>query len=351
MAKRAEAKRGGGKRSGEARAKPRKRRGEQRPPRDPERKNRKAAADETNGVPETAATERVVSGGPGVVAGSRGAMRVIEAPTPGVRRTVGELRGTGPAFGYFWRRYLRKRYGRTFLGYLWLFLPVILPLLIGALVFGGILGVDVGETPYFLYFTIALGAWTAFALTGFWATRSLEISRSEIRRVYVPRLVPLITAMTIPLLTFAIYVVLALGATGFYVLTRDEFYLVFGPETLLLPVAVGMLFVFGLACGLWFSPLAPRARDVRRLASYVIGFWYFLTPVMYPLSEIPSSYQFLASLNPVTAPVEMVKQALLDIGEVTTLGLISYAGWLTFATAVGMYMFRKKERRDVGPCY
>jgi lipopolysaccharide transport system permease protein len=108
-----------------------------------------------------------------------------------------------------------------------------------------------------------------------------------------------------------------------------------------------MLVVFAWACALWFSPLAPRARDVRRLAAYVIGFWYFLTPVMYPLGEIPSSYRFLASLNPVTAPIEMVKNGLLDVGEVTTLGLISYFVALTVAGGVGLRIFLPKERRDM----
>ena len=56
--------------------------------------------------------------------------------------------------------------------------------------------------------------------------------------------------------------------------------------------------------------LAPRAaaRDVRRLAGTVLGVWYFLTPVVYPIGEIPAGWRFLASLNPITAPIELFKQ-------------------------------------------
>ncbi len=310
-----------------------------------ERANRTAAADgeisaETQ---ETGALATSTSPAAG--------LRVIEPISPGIRRAVADIRRQAPAFGFFWRRYLRKRYGRTFFGYLWLFLPVLLPLLVGALVFGGILGVDVGPVPYFLYFTIALGAWTVFSMTAYFSTRSLEISRSEIRRIYVPRLVPLISAMALPVITYLIYVVLAAGATGFYVLERGEFYLELGPETLLVPGAVVMLITLGLACGLWFSPLAPRARDVRRLAGYVLGFIYFLTPVMYPIDEIPEGYRFLASLNPVTAPIEMIKQGTMGIGEVTTLGVSVYFGALLLIASIGLLMFRAKERRDVEQCY
>jgi lipopolysaccharide transport system permease protein len=273
-------------------------------------------------------------------------LRAIEPPAPGPRWHLAEISRRRPAFLYFARRYLRKRYGRTFLGYIWLFLPTLLPLFMGALVFGGILGVSVPGVPYFLYFAVALSAWLLFSQTAYFATRSLEISRSDVRRLYTPRLIPLMTAATLPVFTFLIYVAIIACTLGFYVLERGEFYLALSPATLLTPVAIMMLVAFGWACGLWFSPLAPRARDVRRLAGYVIGFWYFLTPVMYPISEIPGGYQFLASLNPATAPIELVKEGLLGVGDVTTLGLVSYSVALVLVGGLGLRIFFSKERRD-----
>ena len=274
-------------------------------------------------------------------------LRSIEPPAPGIGRHLGDIGRHRSAFFYFVRRYMRKRYGRTFLGYIWLFLPTLLPLFLGALVFGGILGVSIPGVPYFLYFAVALSAWLLFSQTAYFGTRSLEISRSDLRRLYIPRLIPLTTSMTLPTLTYLIYVVIIACTVAYYVLTRGEFYLDLRPATLLVPVALVMLVVFAWASALWFSPLAPRARDVRRLAAYVIGFWYFLTPVMYPIDEIPSGFQFLASLNPVTAPIEMVKSGLLNVGDVTTLGLVSYFVALVAAGAVGLRIFLPKERRDI----
>ena len=144
---------------------------------------------------------------------------------------------------------------------------------------------------------------------------------------------------------------MAAGAVLFYVIDRGEFYLVLQPVTLLVPVALVLLILFGLACGLWFSPVAARARDVRRLAGYVLGFWYFLTPVIYPIEEIPSSYRFLASLNPVTAPVETFKVGLLGIGEVTVLGAAVFFGTLFFVSVIGLRLFLASERRGIGRYY
>jgi lipopolysaccharide transport system permease protein len=274
--------------------------------------------------------------------------RAIESPTAGgLRQYFANVWRLRHAYGYFVARFIRKRYGRTFFGYLWLFLPYVIPLFLGTLVFGGILGVSVPGVPYFLYYAVTLGVWLLFSQTAYLSTRSLEITRSEIRRLYVPRLIPLMSAVTLPSMAFLFYTLLALGTVGFYVLTRGEFYLDLGPATLLVIPAIAMLVVFGWALALWFSTLAPRARDVRRTAQYVLGFWYFLTPVMYPLSEIPSSYRFLADLNPITSPIEIVKEGLLGIGHVTALGIASYFGWLLVATVGGLLIFVPKERRDV----
>src|SRR5262245_49465246 len=48
-------------------------------------------------------------------------LRVIEPPTPGLRRYCTEIWHQRSAFGYFMRQYVQKRIGRTFLGYLWIF--------------------------------------------------------------------------------------------------------------------------------------------------------------------------------------------------------------------------------------
>src|SRR5205807_361260 len=171
-------------------------------------------------------------------------LRLIEPPRPGLRRYLGDVWRHRPAFSYFVRQYIGKRTSRTFFGGLWLLIPLVLPLVMGALVFGGILTVKTGPIPYLLYLTVA------------------------------------------------------------------------------------MLILLAWACALGVSPLAPRARDVRRLAGYFLSFWYFLTPVIYPIDKIPSDWQFLASLNPVTAPIELVKDGLLGVGDVTSLGLATYFGAL-----------------------
>ena len=119
------------------------------------------------------------------------------------------------------------------------------------------------------------------------------------------------------------------------------------PATLLVPCGFAMLILLAWACALGVSPIAPRARDVRRFAGYFLSFWYFLTPVIYPIDKIPSGWQFLASLNPVTAPIELVKNGLLGVGDVTSLGLATYFGALIVVGSLGLRVFLRAERRDM----
>jgi lipopolysaccharide transport system permease protein len=326
-----------------------------------ERKEARRRSRAANGAPTAKREARQVVKPEAALAPPAGTAKASSATVPGpahsraraikppvsLRQYFAELWRYRTAFGYFVKRYMRKRYGRTFFGYLWFVLPYVIPLFLGALVFGGILGVSVPGVPYFLYFAVTLGTWLLFSQTAYLSTRSLEINRSEIRRLYVPRLVPLAAAVTLPTFAFLFYLVMMFGTTGFYVLERGEFYLQLRPATLLVPIGLAMLVVFAWACGLWFSTLAPRARDVRRLAGYVIGIWYFLTPIMYPIDQIPAGWQFMASLNPITAPIELVKDGWLNVGDVTLLGVAMYFAWLAVAVVGGLLIFVPKEHRDV----
>ena len=280
-------------------------------------------------------------------AGPSRPLRLIEPPRPGLRRYLGDVWRHRPAFSYFVRQWIRKRTSRTFFGVLWLLIPLVLPLVMGALVFGGILAVKTGRIPYLLYFSVAMSAWLLFSQTAYFSTRSLEITRKEIRRVYVPRLIPLTSAVTLAVIAALMYMLMAAGAAGFYVLERGEFYLELRPATLLVPCGFAMLILLAWACALGVSPLAPRARDVRRFAGYFLSFWYFLTPVIYPIDKIPSGLRFLASLNPVTAPIELVKHGLLNVGDVTSLGLATYFGALVVVGSLGLRVFLRAERRDM----
>jgi lipopolysaccharide transport system permease protein len=269
---------------------------------------------------------------------------VIAAPSGRLREQWSELWRRRALLGYFGRRFVAKRSSRTWLGLLWLPLRPALTLGTRLLVFGGVLKVTAGHVPYPLFFIIASSAWQLFAESAYWSTRSLELHRRELRQMYVPRLVPLFSAMVPALLDFMIYLGFATIAAGYYVVVDHHSYITIGPETPLALAGIALTLALGLSIGLWTSHLAARSRDIRFGLAYVLGFWYFLTPVIYPISTIPESWRRLANLNPVLQPVELIKRGLLGTGQVTLHALLVTFAFILVTFVGGMWFFLKAEQ-------
>lgn len=245
---------------------------------------------------------------------------------------------------YFGRRFLERRYARTVLGWVWIPLRPALDVGARVLLFGGFLGVASGDRPYFMFFIIGMAAWQLFERTAFWAIRALEVNRALLSRAHVSRLAAVIAAAVPGILDFLLYLGLAAIGASYYQLSDGTSYLSFDLRgAAAIATGLGLLVLFGLGIGLWTAVLAAEARDVRFFARYVFGFWYFLTPVIYPLSTIPERYRVLAELNPVTAPVELVKYGFLQTAppslasvwvSLTVLGALLLAGLWFFARSM-----------------
>ena len=96
----------------------------------------------------------------------------------------------------------------------------------------------------------------------------------------------------------------------YYFARYGDWYLVLGPQLLLLPVLGLLTLLLAVSFGLFTSVWQTRAKDVRYAVRYAMRFWQFLTPVIYPLSQVPEEYRLLISLNPMTGYVETFRWVL-----------------------------------------
>jgi lipopolysaccharide transport system permease protein len=111
---------------------------------------------------------------------------------------------------------------------------------------------------------------------------------------------------------------------------------------MLIPLIV-LLSVTALAAGLWLSALNVKYRDVRYAVPFLIQIGMYLTPIIYPLSVIPTKYRWLLALNPVTGTIQGFRSALLHLPfdwSALLLSAIITAGLLGFAA----YSFKSMER-------
>jgi len=244
---------------------------------------------------------------------------------------------------FFGLKALQKLYARTKLGWAWLIIRPLFPLLVKAVVFGSILAVPSEGVPYFIFLVTSTTIWELLATAAMWGTRSLELNRGLIRQVYVPRLILPFSMITPALLTFVLHLIVLFAAIAWYGVVDRRNYLAGGAGTLWAVVAVMMTLGLALAVSFFTSVPALAARDVRFTLGYVLGFWVFLTPVMYPLSAVPEKWQFWMLLNPMTPIVEAFKFGLLGIGQIHHAALAGSALTIVIVFVGGVLFFVRAE--------
>jgi lipopolysaccharide transport system permease protein len=213
-------------------------------------------------------------------------------------------------FGSLFRRDIRAKYRGSVLGLGWSLLHPLVLMLVYLLVFSVLWRVtEVGSDDYWLFLLCGLPPWVFLASSLQTGARSIVENAPLIRKVRFPRqLIPLSVVAT-QLVAFATMtaVVLAL-ALWFRPESRDTAWLA-------VPVAaVIVLFVAGLTLAV--AALNAIFRDVEFIISAALLPWFFLTPILYQLDDLPGaeSHPWLVDLihwgNPVTPAVEAFRTPL-----------------------------------------
>jgi lipopolysaccharide transport system permease protein len=268
---------------------------------------------------------------------------VVGPRRPGLLPALAEAWRFRYLMGYFGKRQIQKRMARTWLGMLWLPLRPGINLATRILVFGGLVGISAGDTPYPIFFIVATAAWQLFFETAFWSMRSLEMNRKIVAKVYVPRLTVVSSALIPASFDFLVNFSFAALAVLYYLVRAHIFYLEIGVRTLLVPAGLSLVLLLGVGLGLLMSSLSARARDIRFLSHYFFQFLYYLTPVIYPISYIPLKARPFAELNPMTGAVEMVKDGLFRAHELSPDAVFVTLIAVFLIWVPGLWLFDRKE--------
>jgi len=130
---------------------------------------------------------------------------VIEPRGEGARAVARDVWRYRRLLRFFASRSFQKLYARTVLGWSWIFIRPLFPLLVTTLVFGQVLSVTSGSNvPYFLFLVVGVTPWEFFASNLMWGTRSLELNRGMLSRIYLPRLILTIAMVAPALVTFLV---------------------------------------------------------------------------------------------------------------------------------------------------
>ena len=218
-------------------------------------------------------------------------------------------------------------------GVLWAFVTPIVTILIYSFVFGYVFQLralpEFGETEFVLFMMTGYLPWIAFAdAVGKSAGLLIEKAGLITKVMFPVQILPVVCASIsyfTHLIGFSILLVY-LGWQGYLSI-----------YWLLIPIIYFLQFIFTIGIVAVISALCVFLRDMQNLVSLCLTIWFFLTPIIYPITLIESSaVRDLFILNPMHIFVTLYREILL-IGElnlgslfiVTPISVVCYiiGGW------------------------
>jgi len=237
-----------------------------------------------------------------------------------------------------WRS-LKVRYKQTVLGAVWAVLEPFLTMVVFTIFFGNLAKVGSDNIPYPIWSYAGLLPWGLFSKALSDASRSLVANSHMITKIYFPRIILPLSSILAGLVDFAIAFVVLIGMMLFY----KQF-----PTSAVwtLPLFLLLAMITALGVALWLSALNVKYRDVGYILPFLTQFWLFITPVVYPSSQIPEQWRLIYGLNPMTGVVEGFRWALLGINPQPTFFpmLAVSAAMAIVVLLTGILYFRRMER-------
>ena len=216
------------------------------------------------------------------------------------------------------QRDLKARYKGTFLGWLWSLIVPLATLGLYALVFGVIFRAQVepmgnGRDPnYAVWLFLGLIVFNFFSYGLLRSAASLWSLAGVLNAVRVPALAPILASLVAVGLQMLVELVLYLGVLALFMNV--------GWTWLLLPLWAVLFGAFTAGLALAVAVFAVRYQDVQQLLAVVLTFLFFATPVMYPLTMVPSDAALgslglreLLGASPVAGFVDLARSLLYGL--------------------------------------
>ncbi|MDT5293806.1 MAG: lipopolysaccharide transport system permease protein [Acidobacteriota bacterium] len=218
-----------------------------------------------------------------------------------------DLRVSPPLAWSLFRRGLQAGYRQSRLGYFWLLLPPLATAGTWAYLNAARI-VDIGPTrlPYPVFVLTGTLLWQVFADALHSPLQQLSSARAILAKSRLPHEALLLAGLIEVLFNFAVRLLVLLPVLLWFKSRWDS-----TPTTalLLVPFGVAALLLLGFTAGLMLTPLGMLYQDVPRGLSLVAVFWFFLTPVIYPLPTAGVG-ALVAKLNPVAPLLDATRNWL-----------------------------------------
>lgn len=235
-------------------------------------------------------------------------------------------------------RELRVRYNQAILGFGWAIVGPVVLMLVVSVFLKQASGVKINTHgwPYPIFFYTGMLAWSFFA-SAVQSSGGILVSNPLLNKVYAPREV-------FPLATIGTSGVDSLAATLVLVVLFVIYQRAPALTVVWLPVILLVLLAYTVGVGLIFSATTVYLRDLRQVLPLLLQVGLFATPVIWPLTKIPSEWQIpYCIVNPVGAVIDALRRTILygENPDFTTLGVGAASAVVTLV--LGYALFKRLE--------
>lgn len=236
------------------------------------------------------------------------------------------------------KREFQSKYRNSLLGAGWTVLNPLAMIVVYTIIFAQVMraklpGVDTAFA-YSIYLCAGVLTWGLFAeITGRAQNMFLEHA-NLLKKLSFPRLCLPVIVVSNAGLNFAI----VFGLFTAFLLMSGNFP---GWSYLALLPVLAIQIAFSIGLGISLGVLNVFFRDVGQFFGIFLQFWFWLTPVVYPISILPERFQPLMSLNPM-ARLAGAYQTILVSGQWPNWrALLPVAVLALLLCALGFHLFRK----------
>jgi len=245
----------------------------------------------------------------------------------------------------FIKRDFVTQYKQTILGPLWFVINPLISTIMYTFVFGNLAKIGTDGIPYTLFYYSGTMLWTFFSGC-FLDSSNLFLTNANIfGKVYFPRLVVPINYVFSKAIKVLVQFVMLLAFFAYHLFIGTPLQ----PSwfVLLFPFLIIWLAAIGVGAGIIISSLTTKYRDLQQLVTFAIGLAMYATPVVFPLSEIPQRFSWVAYANPVCAPIELFRLWFFGAATVNTYMILSSVGITVLLVIVGLILFNQNEQNFI----
>lgn len=244
-----------------------------------------------------------------------------------------------------YKRNYSVQYKQTVLGPIWMIFGIVFNTGIFTLVFSYVGKMTSDGVPYFLFCLSGNIIWSMFASSLLGNTKVLMDNAYLFGKVYFPRLaVPIANGLLnlvkcliqlfVCMVVWAIFLVRGeVVFTGFWLLGMIPLMIISG--------------CMGTALGLIISSLTVKYRDLGHLAGIGVSALMYVSPVLYPVSQLSPLLRRIVYLNPMSAFVETFRYCLTGTGNIFLPGILYGMVFSVVITMIGLILFGKTEKTFV----